>query len=53
MPAPRKYSDELRGRAQRLVAEAMSEAANVDRGVSQPHGGRPARDGRFRRRCGG
>ena len=28
MPAPRKYSDELRGRAQRLVAEAMSEAAN-------------------------
>ncbi len=35
MPAPRKYSDELRGRAQRLVAEAMSEAANVDRGVER------------------
>ena len=25
MPAPRKYPDELRDRAQRLVAEAMSE----------------------------
>jgi len=27
MPAPRKYPDELRDRAQRLVAEAMSEDA--------------------------
>jgi len=29
MPAPRKYPDELRDRAQRLVAEAMSEDSSL------------------------
>ncbi len=29
MPAPRKYPEELRQRAQRLVAEAMSEDASL------------------------
>ena len=29
MPAPRKYPDELRDRAQRLGAEAMSENASL------------------------